>query len=262
MNIILFSPNNYSNYSLAVYELLLKNNLRIENIFCLNNSIIRVFKLFKKSPFEFSSKIFNRLFFPNNYYKTNINIEGLLDFRNKLKVNLKSLNETRNFNTKLSFFENFNNSDCIKEVKKLNPDLIIFTGGGIMSKAMLDIPKIGILNCHMGILPDYRGMHVAEWTILNDDYDKIGCTCHLMEMKVDTGRVLDIRKIKLDHIKSINELYSVFEKNMCESILSSVIKLKKNRNYCKFISKETPLYYRMKNYNKKKVLKKILNYNK
>lgn len=262
MKIVLFSPNKYSDYSLAVYELLLKNNIKIDYVFCLDYSFKRIFKDIIKHPFELLKKIIKKLLFKKYFYKTHENVNGLLDLRKTININFKHLNSLNSQNTKTFFYNNFNHSSCIDHVRQINPDLIIFTGGGIIRKEMLKLPKIGILNSHMGILPKYRGMHVAEWAILNDDYDNIGCSSHLMELKVDIGRVIDIRKIKLDNIFSINQLYSVFERNMAESVLNSTIKLKSNNNYYMFIADETPLYYRMNNssiklvQNKLKTLKK------
>ena len=257
MKIVLFSPNKYSDYSLAVYELLLKNNIKIDYVFCLDYSFKRIFKDFKKYPFELLKKIIKKLLFRKYFYKTSENVNGLLDLRKTININFKHLNSLNSQNTKTFFFNNFNNSSCIDHIRQINPDLIIFTGGGIIRNEMLKLPKIGILNSHMGILPKYRGMHVAEWAILNDDYDNIGCTSHLMELKVDIGRVIDIKKIKLDNIFSINQLYSVFEKNMVESVLNSIIKLKKNNNYFMFIADETPLYFRMNSSSIKSVQKKL-----
>ena len=61
MKIVLFSPNKYSDYSLAVYELLLKNNIKIDYVFCLDYSFKRIFKDFKKYPFELLKKIIKKL---------------------------------------------------------------------------------------------------------------------------------------------------------------------------------------------------------
>ena len=43
---------------------------------------------------------------------------------------------------------------------------VIFTGGGILGQPLLETARVGILNCHAGILPKYRGMDVIEWPVL------------------------------------------------------------------------------------------------
>ena len=73
---------------------------------------------------------------------------------------------------------------------KIKPDVIAFTGGGLIRKDALSIPSIGVLNCHSGILPHYRGMDVVEWALAEEHFDQVGLTLHLMDSGVDTGPIL------------------------------------------------------------------------
>ncbi|HTX80451.1 MAG TPA: formyl transferase, partial [Longilinea sp.] len=89
---------------------------------------------------------------------------------------------------------------------KIRPDMIAFTGGGLIRKDVLGIPTIGVLNCHSGMLPRYRGMDVVEWALLEDHFDQVGQTLHLMDAGVDTGPILLQRRLDLrpgDTIASI-----------------------------------------------------------
>ena len=72
------------------------------------------------------------------------------------------------------------------------PAVIAFTGGGLVRKNILDIPSVGVLNCHSGLLPQYRGMDVVEWAILETKtgVPPVGLTLHLMDRGVDTGPIL------------------------------------------------------------------------
>jgi methionyl-tRNA formyltransferase len=75
---------------------------------------------------------------------------------------------------------------------RARPDLIAFTGGGLVRENILSLPRLGVLNCHSGILPRYRGMDVAEWAVLEagDAPVEMGLTLHLMDRGVDTGPLL------------------------------------------------------------------------
>jgi methionyl-tRNA formyltransferase len=59
---------------------------------------------------------------------------------------------------------------------------------------ILSIPRLGTLNAHMGLLPWYRGMNVAEWSAFNGD--DVGCTAHLIDEGIDTGDILLVRPLK------------------------------------------------------------------
>ncbi len=75
---------------------------------------------------------------------------------------------------------------------KAQPDLIAFTGGGLIRENILGLARLGVLNCHSGILPRYRGMDVVEWAALEakETRAEIGLTLHFMDRGVDTGPIL------------------------------------------------------------------------
>lgn len=76
-------------------------------------------------------------------------------------------------------------------LRRLQPDLIVFTGGGLVRRNILELAPLGVLNCHSGILPRYRGMDVVEWALLEGAvYGSVGLTTHIMNPGVDTGPIL------------------------------------------------------------------------
>jgi folate-dependent phosphoribosylglycinamide formyltransferase PurN len=84
----------------------------------------------------------------------------------------------------------FNDADFVAWVKASSAQAIVFTGGGLLRQPLLDATPKGVLNCHMGILPRYRGMDLPEWALLCGDADSTGCCVHLMDSGVDTGPIL------------------------------------------------------------------------
>jgi folate-dependent phosphoribosylglycinamide formyltransferase PurN len=81
-----------------------------------------------------------------------------------------------------------NSSDSIARLKEWSPDLIIFVGGNVLRKQLLEVPRLGVLNVHLGLLPEVRGMSSPEWSLLN--HIPIGITIHYMDAGIDTGPVL------------------------------------------------------------------------
>ena len=84
-------------------------------------------------------------------------------------------------------------------LRRAAPDLIAFTGGGMIRKDLLAIPRIGVMNCHAGLLPLYRGMDVVEWPAAEQRIDDpgIGLTLHLMDAGLDTGPILSQKRLDL-----------------------------------------------------------------
>ena len=74
-------------------------------------------------------------------------------------------------------------------VSDLSLDLVVAGGvGGIIGKEMLEIPRLGFLGCHPGLLPRMRGSNPIAYAIL-DDYPQ-GATCFWMDEGIDTGAIV------------------------------------------------------------------------
>jgi len=81
-----------------------------------------------------------------------------------------------------------NSVASISQLKTWVPDAIVFTGGNILRKELLQVPRLGVLNAHLGLLPEIRGMSSPEWSLLKRV--PVGVTIHYMDEGIDTGPVL------------------------------------------------------------------------
>lgn len=81
-----------------------------------------------------------------------------------------------------------NAPDSIARVRRWSPDLIVFTGGNILRMPLLDVPHLGVLNVHLGLLPEIRGMSSPEWSLLKGV--PVGVTIHYLDAGIDTGPIL------------------------------------------------------------------------
>lgn len=117
-----------------------------------------------------------------------------------------------------------NHLKSLQMLQKIQPDIIIFTGGGLLRQPLLNIPRLGVLNCHTGILPQYRGMDVVEWTAIEENIDRIGfgATLHFMDNGVDTGPVLLKKKITLTSNATFENIRAELETIMVDLMLQGV----------------------------------------
>lgn len=81
-----------------------------------------------------------------------------------------------------------NSPQSIDRVRQWSPDLIVFTGGNILRKQLLQVPRIGVFNIHLGLLPEIQGMSSPEWSLLTGV--PVGITIHRMDAGIDTGPIL------------------------------------------------------------------------
>jgi hypothetical protein len=86
----------------------------------------------------------------------------------------------------------------------LRPDFLVLAGVGIVRDSVIRSAGKATLNGHMGILPAYRGMNVAEWAFLAGD--PVGCSVHQVDSGIDTGRIFAVEEVPTDGIRTIEQL--------------------------------------------------------
>jgi methionyl-tRNA formyltransferase len=74
-------------------------------------------------------------------------------------------------------------------VRSLSLDLLVNAGTPRILKAeILGAPSIGIVNCHPGLLPKFRGCTCVEWAVYLDE--QVGNTVHFMNEGIDEGPIV------------------------------------------------------------------------
>ena len=82
-----------------------------------------------------------------------------------------------------------NDRETIDLIHRLEIDLLVNAGTPrILRQPLLDAVPNGVLNCHPGLLPDFRGCCCVEWAIYLDR--PVGNTVHLMTAGIDEGPVI------------------------------------------------------------------------
>jgi len=97
-----------------------------------------------------------------------------------------------------------NSPRAVAQLGQWSPDLAIFTGGNILRDDVLKVPRLGILNAHLALLPEIRGMSSPEWSLLCGV--PLGITIHFMDNGVDTGPILLRREFLADGCESLADL--------------------------------------------------------
>jgi phosphoribosylglycinamide formyltransferase-1 len=85
----------------------------------------------------------------------------------------------------------------INELKKNKIDLICLAGFmKILSKRFIKNFRGKILNIHPSLLPKYKGLNTHEKAINNEDKYS-GCTVHFVNSKLDSGKIINQKKVKV-----------------------------------------------------------------
>ena len=97
-----------------------------------------------------------------------------------------------------------NSPRSLAQLKRWTPDVLIFTGGNLLRDPLLRIPRLGVLNSHLGLLPEIRGMSCPEWSLLCGV--PLGITIHFIDNGIDTGPVLLRKEFQRQEEDTFSEL--------------------------------------------------------
>lgn len=107
---------------------------------------------------------------------------------------------------KLAQPENANAAGTIEELKALEPDLFVIVAYGlILSPELLRVPRLGALNVHASLLPDYRGASPIACAI-EDGVAGTGVTTMWLDDGIDTGDMVLQRYVPIDPEETAGEL--------------------------------------------------------
>jgi len=221
--VTIFCPSPYSLFSITVLRILLSLNVKVKAIVILKFSLSRIrSELYRDGLPLFIKRVWRKLILKadENNIETDL---SLVNLKNSIEPNTSDIRKLAAQNNIPCLMVNTFNGSLELE-KNAKGDLCIFTGGGLISKQTLDYFSEGIINIHMGPLPQYKGMDVVEAPILDGAFNNVALTAHLMESELDTGPLIAEMKFMADEYESLSQLRNEMGAMMpiiaVESILS------------------------------------------
>lgn len=82
------------------------------------------------------------------------------------------------------------------KLMSLHPDLIIIVAFRMLPEMVWRVPRIGTVNLHASLLPQYRGAAPINWAIINGE-KKTGLTTFFINREIDTGEILLQREMDI-----------------------------------------------------------------
>ena len=100
-----------------------------------------------------------------------------------------------------------NINDYHDELTKMNLDFIFSVQyRPLLKHPILDLPRLGCINLHFGLLPRYGGCYPIAWAILNNEHEA-GATLHYMVERFDEGDIISQVKVPIDTNTTARSLF-------------------------------------------------------
>tara|TARA_A100001011_G_scaffold383667_1_gene455185 strand:+ start:24 stop:608 length:585 start_codon:yes stop_codon:yes gene_type:complete len=122
----------------------------------------------------------------------------------------KGLNFAKKYNIKNKVYTLYNKSKDENEIQKIlkKKDIGLICLAGfmkILSKKFIKQFRGKILNVHPSLLPKYKGLNTHRRAIENNEKFS-GCTIHFVNSKLDSGKIILQKKVKISRFDTPNKL--------------------------------------------------------
>ena len=165
--------------------------------------------------------------------KNDFNLIGVITATDKKsgrgrKINSSPIKKIA-LNNDIPLFQPNNLKDPIflDEIKSLNPDLFVVVAFRMLPELLINIPKLGTINLHSSLLPNYRGAAPINWVIINGEKET-GVTTFFINKNIDEGDIIDSLKVKIHEGYSAGILHDKLMNIGAELLLKTVNNIFKN----------------------------------
>ncbi|MGH9727200.1 MAG: methionyl-tRNA formyltransferase [Candidatus Acidiferrales bacterium] len=121
--------------------------------------------------------------------------------------------------------EKIKSADAVEFLKRVAPEaVVIIAYGQIIPRDLLGIPRLGWINLHGSLLPQYRGAAPVQRAILNGD-TRTGLTTMRIDAGLDTGPILGQLELEIAADETAPELMARMGDAGAPLVLDTVRKL-------------------------------------
>lgn len=202
--VVIICPMHNSIYTLAVMELCRRYGVPIAGVILRKLDLARFRQEFSRDGMRLFRKIWRKLILRSDENRE-ISTVSLKTVFDRLDC---GFSDVRAFSRHMDVpvFEVVSLSEPPIELEGAAAATALFTGGGLIGKSLLEHFSNGIINVHLGALPQYKGMDVVQAPILDGCFDSIGMSAHLMAPGLDEGPVVSVFTTSSDSYRSLGAL--------------------------------------------------------
>ena len=117
--------------------------------------------------------------------------------------------------------EKLKDEKFVCQLKELKPDIIVVVAFRMLPEVVWKIPKLGTVNLHASVLPNYRGAAPINWAIINGEKNT-GITTFFIDEKIDTGAVILTEKVSIDDGTTAGELHDTLMTKGAHLVLKTI----------------------------------------
>ena len=94
----------------------------------------------------------------------------------------------------------------LEQLSAFNADIFVVVAFRMLPVEVWSMPRLGAINLHGSLLPQYRGAAPINWAIINGE-EETGVTTFFIQKEIDTGNILFSEKIAVEPNNTAGDIY-------------------------------------------------------
>lgn len=120
---------------------------------------------------------------------------------------------------------NLKSQDFLDSLTNLNADLGVVIAFRMLPQAVWSAPKLGTINLHASLLPNYRGAAPIQHAIIQGDHTT-GVTTFFLKHEIDTGDLIDQKEVSIEKEDNGGSLHDKLMHEGADLMVQSLHKIK------------------------------------
>ena len=117
--------------------------------------------------------------------------------------------------------EKLKSPEFLDQLRSLNADLQVVVAFRMLPEVVWNMPRLGTINLHASLLPNYRGAAPINWAVMNGEKET-GVTTFKLQHAIDTGNILMQEKIAIGDEETAGELHDRMMKIGADLLVKTV----------------------------------------
>ncbi len=137
-------------------------------------------------------------------------------------------NFSKKYNIDYFKLKNVNSETSLTKISNYDCDVLVsMSFNQIFRKDIIKLTPIGIINCHAGKLPFYRGRNILNWVLINDEKE-FGITVHFVDEGIDTGDIILQKAFTITDLDSYKTLLNTSYSACANILYESLVQIAEN----------------------------------
>ena len=122
--------------------------------------------------------------------------------------------------------EKLKNPEFLNELALLKPDLQVVVAFRMLPEVVWRLPRMGTVNLHGSLLPEYRGAAPINWAIINGE-TFTGVTTFKLQQQIDTGNILMQESFPIGENETAGEVHDRMKEIGAALLVKTIQQLEK-----------------------------------